>query len=259
MRKARVILTLSCLLLSCISTVAGGSVPPGTSIDNQASASYQASSGQATSASSNIVHVIAQAGGAALSITKAVSKPTANPGDQLTYSLTVNNTGGDAVPVSVVIDGSTAAKIIVRDIIPNNTRFSGFVSTGAATALYHVFGSPLQTYVSVAPANVSTVDAVALALDTFAGGASASFSFSVALSANASGIVRNTAVVYFNNGSDTSSTSNEVDVTVSGPAPKIAYYFDNTFAKTIQATPITSLLFVQVDAAACNADPAVAQ
>lgn len=259
MRKARVILARFCLLLSCISTAANGSVPPGTSIDNQASASYQASSGQPTSASSNVVHVITQAGGAAISITKTASKATANPGDQLTYTLNVSNTGGDAVPVAVVIDGSAAAKIVVRDVVPNNTRFSSFVSSGSATLLYHIFGSPLQTYVSGAPANLSTVDAVAFALDTFAGGSSSSFSFTVVVSANASGIIRNTALVYFNNGSDTSSTSNEVDVTVSGPAPKISYYLDNTFAKTIQATPMSAPLWVQMDAAACNLDPSVAE
>src|SRR5437899_12375611 len=103
MKKARSILVCLCLVLAGFTTAAsGGSVPPGTSIDNQASASYQASSGASTSASSNVVHVIAQASstGAVLVVNKTVSKATANPGDQLTFTLNVSNTGaGDAAPV----------------------------------------------------------------------------------------------------------------------------------------------------------------
>jgi len=240
----------------------GASVPPGTSIDNQASASYISSAGPASSASSNIVHVIAQASstGAALTVSKSASKATANPGDQITFALNVTNSGtGDAAPVAVTIDGLAANKIIIRDVVPNNTVFSGFVIAGASTPLYHIVGAPLQTYVSAAPPVLSTVDAIGFALDTFVSGASTSFSFNVNIAANASGTVRNTSVAFFNNGSDTSSISNEVDVTVNGPAPGISYFFDGTFVKTIQATPISSPLFVQVNAAACNLDPTTAE
>lgn len=259
MKKAHSIFACLCLLLAGFTTAAsGGSVPPGTSIDNQASASYQASSGTPTSASSNIVHVIAQASttGAVLVVNKTVSKPTANPGDQLTYTLNVSNTGSsDASPVAVTIDGVGALKIVVRDTIPNNTVFSGFVSAGSSTPLYHIFSAPAQSYVTAAPANLSTVDAIAFATDTFATGTSASFSFTVTINGNASGTIRNTATVFFNNGSDTSALSNEVDVAVNGPAPGISYYFDATFAKTINATAISSPLWIQVNAAACNLDP----
>jgi uncharacterized repeat protein (TIGR01451 family) len=259
MKQAHSIFVCLCLLLAGFTTAAsGGSVPPGTSIDNQASASYQASSGTSTSASSNVVHVIAQAPatGAVLVVNKTVSKPTANPGDQLTYTLNVSNTGSsDAAPVAVTIDGGGVVKIVVRDIIPNNTVFSGFVSVGTSTPLYHIFSAPAQTYVSAAPSNLSTVDAIAFATDTFASGTSVSYSFLVTISGNASGTIRNTATVFFNNGSDTSAVSNEVDVAVNGPAPGISYYFDATFAKTINATAISSPLWIQVNAAACNLDP----
>ena len=90
-----VFIGLALLLADFAGAASGGSVPPGTSIDNQASASYVSSSGPATSATSNIVHVITQgsATGAALAVNKSVSKPTANPGDQLTFTLNVSNTG----------------------------------------------------------------------------------------------------------------------------------------------------------------------
>src|SRR5205807_7565818 len=183
MKKAHSIFACLCLLLAGFTTAAsGGSVPPGTSIDNQASASYLPSSGPATSANSNVVHVITQASasGAILAVTKTVSKPAANPGDQLTYTLNVSNTGSsDAAPVAVTIDGLGAVKIILRDIIPNNTRFSGFVSAGSSTPLYHIFGAPVQSYASTAPSDLSTVDAVAFPINTFVSGARASFSFTL--------------------------------------------------------------------------------
>lgn len=264
MPKARLIFAglvfigLALLLADSASAASGRSVPPGTSIDNQASASYISSSGPATSATSNIVHVITQgsATGAALAVNKSVSKPTANPGDQLTFTLNVSNTGtGDAAPVAVVIDGVVTVKIVVRDVVPTNTVFSAFSSVGSSTPLYHIFNTPAQTYVSVAPSNLSTVDAIAFVTDTFPAGASASFSFVITVNTNASGTIRNTATAFYNNGSDTSSVSNEVDVTVNGPPPGISYYFDGAFAKTITATTISSPLWIQVNAAACNLDP----
>ncbi len=255
------ILLCLCLLLAHGVAAMGGSTPAGTSIDNQASASFLPSAGNNLTATSNVVHVITQnpAGpGAALSINKSASKPTTAPGDPLTFTLNLSNTGtGDAALVAVTIDGSATNKVLLRDVVPNNTRFAAFITAGASMPLYHILGTPAQTYISAAPADLSTVDAIAFALDTFPAGASASFSFQVTVNSGASGTVRNTSTVFFNNGNDTSAASNEVDVTVSGPPPTIGYFFDNTFSKTIQVTPISAQLWIQVNAAACNTDPTV--
>jgi uncharacterized repeat protein (TIGR01451 family) len=245
-----------------LAAASGASVPPGTSIDNQASATWQASTGSPASTNSNIVHVIAQPApsGASLAITKSASQATAKPNDLLTFTLNVVNNGtADAAPVAISIDGAPSLKILVRDVVPNNTRFSAITSAAPALALYHVAGTAAQSYVTSAPADLSTIDAVAFALNTFAASATASFSFSVTVNSNASGTIRNTAIAFFNNGVDTSVPSNEVDVAVSGPAPGIAYYFDNNFNKVIHATPLNAPLFLQLDAAACNLDPAVVE
>src|SRR5262249_25235353 len=162
--------------------------------DNQASATWQASTGNPDSTTSNIVHVITQAssGNVLLTITKTASQATARPNDLLTFTLNVVNSGtADAAPVAVTIDGMASAKIVVRDAIPNNTRFSAITSAAPALALYHVAGPPAQSYVTSPPANLSTVDAVAFALNTFAAGASASFSFGVTVNSNASGALSN--------------------------------------------------------------------
>ena len=258
----RTIISLVCLMLPLLSPAAafGMSVSAGTSIDNQASASFQSSSGSST-ANSNVVHVITQAiTGASLQITKAASASAVNAGDQLTYTLNVTNAGSaDASPVAISIDGVTVQKIVVRDLIPANTGVPALVSALPGAFVYHTFGSPLQSYVSAAPANLATVDAVAFVFDTFAAGATVNLSFRVTVSSNASGVVRNSAIVFYNNGSDTSALSNEVDVTVTGPPPGISYFFDKTFSKTISATSIGAPLWIQVNAGACNADPAVSE
>lgn len=247
------------LLLFAVAT-AWGSVPAGTSIDNQASASYTSSSGSSTTIGSNVVHVITQAGLASVLITKSSSQTSAKPGDHPVFTLNITNNGAaDAAGVSVTIDGVAASKVVASDAIPNNTRFFAIVNAGGATPLYHIAGSPAQTYVSAVPADLSTVDAVAFALNTLVAGGSATFSFSVAVDSNASGNIHNVAQVFFNNGSDTFAVSNPIDIPVTGPPPTIAYYFDGTFGRVIHATAIGSPLWVQLDAAACNLDPATAE
>ncbi|HEY6249403.1 MAG TPA: hypothetical protein VI685_05550, partial [Candidatus Angelobacter sp.] len=243
------------LLLFAVAT-SWGSVPPGISIDNQASASYTAASGASTVAGSNVVHVITQAGAAAVVITKSASQTGAKPGDHPTFTLNVSNNGsGDAAGITVIIDGVATTKVVASDLIPSNTRFFAIVNAGGATPLYHILGSPAQTYMSAAPADVSIIDAVAFALNSLAAGASATFSFSVAVDSNASGNIHNVAQVFFNNGSDTFTVSNAVDIPVTGPPPTIAYYLDTNFARVIHASAVGSPLFVQLDAAACNLDP----
>jgi uncharacterized repeat protein (TIGR01451 family) len=248
------------LLLVFLSTASRGSVPPGTSIDNQASASYTAAGGASTTAGSNVVHVITQAGAAALTITKSASQANAKPGDHPTFTLNVTNSGSaDAAGVAVTIDGTATTKVVISDAIPNNTRFAMIANAGGATPLYHIFGAAAQTYVSALPSDLTTIDAVAFALNTLTAGSSASFSFSVAVDSNANGNIHNVAQASYNNGADMIAQSNAVDIPVSGPPPSIAYYLDSTFSRTIQATAIGSPLFIQIDAAACNLDPSTVE
>jgi uncharacterized repeat protein (TIGR01451 family) len=245
------------LLLVIVCTASRGSVPPGTAINNQASASYAVASGPSTTANSNVVGLITQAATATLTLTKSASQTSAKPGDHPVFTLNVSNSGGaDAAGVAVTIDGAAATKVVVIDAIPNNTQFAAIVNAGGATPLYRLYGSPAQTYVSVPPADLTTIEFVAFALNSLATGANATFSFSVTVDGNANGAIQNMAQVLFNNGSDTVAQSNTVDIQVAGPPPSLAYYLDGTFSRTILATDMGAPLWIQINAAACNLDPA---
>lgn len=251
---------LSWLLLLLLQAASSGSVSPGTSIDNQASASYTAASGASTTAGSNVVHVITQAAAATVAITKSASQTSAKAGDHPVFTLNIANTGSaDAAGAAVTIDGVATTRVVTSDAIPNNTRFSAIVSAGAATPLYHLFSAPAQNYVSTLPSDVSTIENVAFALNSLPAGTTATFSFSVTVNSNASGTIHNVAQVSFNNGADTVVVSNAVDIPVTGPPPTISYYFDGTFSNVIHATAMGSPLWIQIDAAACNLDPTTAE
>src|ERR1700687_88337 len=220
MRRTYAIFAWLCLLLGSLASVMRAGVAPGTSIDNQAGASYFSAAGRTTTSISNTVQVITEAGPAKanLTLTKAVSTPTAKPGDQITFTLTAANVGtGDAAPVTVAIDGTNVNKIVIRDVIPDNTKFASFVAWGGSTPLYHLYGAATPNYITAPPSDFSTIDAVAFALDAFPSGAAASFKFSVTLNSNATGTISNTGVVYFNNGGNNATPSNTVVVNASGP------------------------------------------
>jgi len=261
MGKAFAIFVCRFVLLGSFVSVASASVAPGTFIDNQAGATYLSASGSTISTTSDTVQVITEAGPAAsnLTLTKTVSTSTASPGDRITFTLNAANTGaGDAAPVTVGINGTNVNKIVVRDVIPDNTKFAAFVTTGASTPLYHLYGAATANYLTAAPSDLSTVDAVAFALEAFPSGAAASFSFSVTLNSNATGTISNTAVIYFNNGSNTTTPSNTVIVNASGPAPIIGFFTNGGFSRPAPVGSAGLPLYIQANAAGCNANPLVA-
>jgi len=256
--KRTLSITVGLVLLLAAATARAGT-PPGSIIDNQATATYVSSSNTVTSTVSNRVQVVTQAA-ATVTIAKTASKASANDGDLIAFTLNTANSGNsDAAGGSILIDGLPALRVVVSDVVPNNTTFAGIVSAGASTPLFHLAGTPSLNYVSTPPALLSNVDSVAFAQNSLPAGATAVFSFRVTVNSNASGIIHNVAQVLFNNGFDLSVPSNAVDIPVTGPAPAIDYFFDSSFARTIRATPMGSPLFVQVNAAACNLDPTVAE
>ncbi len=97
-------------------------------------------------------------------------------------------------PLSV-IDGASTTAVVVRDPLPAHTTFLSFnlASPGGVRALYHIAGTPANTYVSQPPAKLTTVDAVAFVVPTLAAGAQITGNFTVNVNGNA-GVNGNTQV-----------------------------------------------------------------
>ncbi len=80
---------------------------------------------------------------ASLKLTKSAPRLAAQPGDEVTFTLTGSNTGNaPAAGVPATVDGVPASLVLVRDAIPRNTVFSAIVGAGSARVLFHHWGEP---------------------------------------------------------------------------------------------------------------------
>ncbi|MDQ6995176.1 MAG: carboxypeptidase regulatory-like domain-containing protein [Mariprofundaceae bacterium] len=205
--------------------------------------------------------------GAVLNLVKSENKTTAIAGDTVVYTLDLNNSGNaTAQGIPITIDGYAATKVLIRDVIPANTRFAGFISTGGAgRGLYHVIGAPLHSYVTQPPLDLNAVDAMAVAFPSMIANSNLRVQFQVVLHANASGEILNHGVVYDVNPTDGLPyivPSNEVRLTVppsKTSQPAISYYTDATYTIPQASTVIGRPLYIEANASSCNADPLVAE
>ncbi|MBS0416963.1 MAG: DUF11 domain-containing protein [Proteobacteria bacterium] len=238
--------------------------PAGTSITNTASASFVDSGSATRSAQSNTATLaVASVLDPTVTVSLAVSSRSAAPMSTLTYTVVAANSGSlDATGTAVVIDGTPTTEVVLRDPLPPHTTFASFGSRlpSGLRALYHIAGTPIQTYVSSPPGKLTTVDAVAFAEPTLAAGAQLTGSFTITVNGNA-GIngntaIDNTATLYTSAGGQTAA-SNPVSTTLS-PAPgSIDNYADSDRKKPAPAVAVGSPLYLTATAAACNADPTV--
>lgn len=195
-------------------------------------------------------------------IAKTASITTGSPGDEITYSITLTPNTSSDLSFNITVDGTIKKTIVVRDVIPANTRLSVISSTPSATAIYHIRGDPVHQYVSTEPSDLSTVDAIAWMITSYTKGAQITLNFKVKTASNANGTIRNTAEIYYTDGispTPLSIKSAPVDVTIIGAEPKIEFYQNNLFAETAMRTFLGSPLFIQANAAACNLLPDVVE
>ncbi len=204
-----------------------------------------------------------------LTLSKSVASSTAQPGDTLIYQLNLRNSGGSAAQIgaSVSIDGTTSSPVLVRDALPPNTTLAVSIPIVAGViVLYHRVGDPDSTYVSMPPADLGTVDAVAWAIATVPVGANFSLSFSVRIHSNAafngSGSVVNTGQGFYSNGVTpvpTQIVSNDAQVTLT-PSPAALRNYTGADYSTIAAyARLGSTLFLRADAASCNSSAATVE
>ena len=179
----------------------------------------------------------------------------AKPNDVVVLATAVSNTGGSpAQGVAVAVDGVSQTIVMVRNAIPANTTFARFVDFVSFTPLYHLAGDAQDSYVTVAPSDLSRVDAVAFSTTTLAAGANAMLRFAVTLHSNASGSIKSSARVAFNDGQPQQRESNIVILPVAGGTAAVGYY-NKTFTTPVTVGSVGYPLYVQATTAGCNLDP----
>lgn len=185
---------------------------------------------------------------------------------EIDYVIRLRNNGeADLQPYSniegetISIDGAAASVVLVRDTIPLHTAFTAFGATGSMDPLYHVRGEALHTYVSAAPADLSTVDAVAFVTRSILSRSQSSdLAFTVRINANVGATeILNTAVGYINDsGTVVSSSSNQV-LTPLNDADGTLAFFNPTFSNEIDNTNFDEDVAVQLIAGVCNISPEI--
>lgn len=196
--------------------------------------------------------------GAGPVLTLAASVSTARQGEAIEWTLSATNNGiAPAGPVPVTIDGAAATLWVMRAAVPANTTFASAQAGTPAGGrlLYHVAGAPADTYVSGVPAG-ATVDAVAWAHPALAAGALVQGRFTVTVHGNAAGSIVAVAQSDWLDGTTRRLLgSNTVVLALPSHTPAIHFFATPQFAATAVQTAAGRPLYVQVDAAVCNANP----
>lgn len=199
---------------------------------------------------------------AGLEIEKSQSLRQMNDGYELAYNLRLRNNseavinGYDTVDGDkILIDGNEVSGILVRDEIPLNTVFAMFDKTSVFTPLFHVQDDPAQQYVSEAPADFASVDAIAFFLSgDYPVGRANDLSFRVKLADDLGPVtVRNIATTFVP-GADGASPlqSNEV-VFLSNAASNAALEFiDPALGAPIEIAALDDDATLRVTGGACN-------
>ncbi|NMM08154.1 hypothetical protein [Polaromonas sp.] len=194
--------------------------------------------------------------GAAVQVTLTASSATATPGATVSFfANTVNNGNAAAAPRAVTVNAAAANLLVLRiPVPPNVTIASAQASTNAgAQTLYHLAGGAVNSYVTVVPSGAA-VDAVVWSLISLPPGGGLQAQFSATVNSNASGAISATSYVdWTDQNAPLSIASNTVVLTLPAYPARIAFFTGTNYASpSIQTTP-GNPMFLQVDAAACNA------
>ncbi|MCC6414647.1 MAG: DUF11 domain-containing protein [Opitutaceae bacterium] len=199
--------------------------------------------------------------------TKTASAPTATRGSTLDYTLSGANTLAKSPgPIPIIIDGVNSSMIVVRDVIPATPTFVGFLGALAPQSkrLYHVISqSGTHTYTTTAPADLSTVDAVAVAFPAMPYGYQFRVNFRVRVNDNAanlacgqsSGIVNIGELHYHDGTKVVILKTNGAGFSVPARAPVVKFYMDEARTRETRSIYIGKRVYIGVDAASENADP----
>ncbi|RYX85271.1 DUF11 domain-containing protein [bacterium] len=198
-----------------------------------------------------------------LQVFDAASLPEAKPGDSVTFTISALNRGASApMPVAVSVDGVTRNLVLLRDQIPANTSLTTYINKGTGLALYHRLGDPEHTYLTHAPQDLDSVDAIAYAVPSFAAGNTIQASFTVKLHHNINSEIRNMAHLVYGESGKTglqNIDSNEVRISIPAEPAKLFYYSDATFTRFAFVTSLDWPLFIEVNSAGDNKNPLIVE
>ncbi|NML46931.1 DUF11 domain-containing protein [Ramlibacter sp. G-1-2-2] len=235
-----------------------GTVPPTAGAAQAASVVLSAVS-QVQGARATNTDTFTLTSGAAVQALLSASVAAATPSSPIDWTAVAINNGNTAAgAVAITIDGTPATGFVLRAAVPANTAFTsvtGSTNVGART-LYHLVGNATNNYASTAASGAS-VDGVAWMLASLPAGGSLQGQFRVTANANAAGSIVNTAYADW---ADTTAvqlaTSNRVVLPLPNRAAEISFYSSSAYAAHASQNQPGKPLFVQLDAAVCNADAA---
>ncbi len=235
-----------------------GQIPAGAVPGQTAQLTLRAVS-QLQNATATNTDTINLTNGAAVQVSYAAATATATQNVALDFTARATNNGNMAAsPANVTVNGAPAALFILRAPVPLNTTFTSAqpATNAGAQTLYHLTGAAANSYVTTVPAG-GVVDAVAWTLPSLAQGALFQGRFTVMVNSNAAGNVTGAAYADWTDaGAPLTTTSNSVVLPLPSRAAGIFFYTNSSYTnRATQSTP-GSALFVQTDAAICNADPA---
>ncbi len=236
-----------------------GQAPP-SAVPGQTAQIVLTATSQTQGATASNTDTINLTNGAAVQVTLAASSGAATQGGSLTFTATVVNNGNvPASPGPVTVNGTATPLFVLRVPVPANVRFVSAQASSnvAAQTLYHLQGAPANSYVTTVPGG-AVVDSIAWGLASLPQGGSLQGRFTVAVNSNAAGTVSGTAFAdWTDTGAPLSTPSNTVVLPLPTSPAGIGFYTSNSYATSaIQNTP-GNPLFVQVNAAVCNVNPAL--
>lgn len=196
-----------------------------------------------------------------LDLSKSASVLKATPDTPITYSIVASQSSNSyIIPTDLYIDGVLLQKVFVRDAIPVGTVFSAIAQSSNAQVLYHIVGSPSDNYyVTLPPDNLSRVDAVAFAWDSFTSGSVKQVGFTVnTLDVLPTEIINQAASYQTINGSQNIVKSNLV-ILPSVQGGDVSFYKDNSYVGESPDSPPGMTLFVGALLPGCNANPMAAE
>jgi uncharacterized repeat protein (TIGR01451 family) len=261
--------TLSLAQGTAVTVVVSGFVSELAQSQEQASATFSASSTDTGTTLTATATVTIET--ATVTLAKQVSTDEAFAGDELIYTLAIENPSGLAVDAAstfggqpVTVDGAVQPVFLVRDAFPAQTTFSRFIDTLDFTPVYHIAGDDAYTFTTQEPAVLGNVDAIAFLLDEdFASGEYRELSFAVVVNAGAEGqSLLNEATVPLaqRDGTVLSVASNSVSTVISAPlggGESITIFEDPGFTTIPPVISYDQPLYIEVASATCNSTNAV--